>query len=308
MTAETQVLARFAVEHPRAAMPVATRDVVRQRFATLIGLATVGSGGHPADLVCQALAHFSNRADVGLFGRPERIGLCDAPVVTAAAIVAGLRALRRTGDEAWADGPIVAAAFAAAEHAGAVGADILDAVLIGTELGLRVERALSPALTAAGWLPGAVAGRLGAAAAAGRLLALDQGQMVSALGLACTQVAGFAVSATTSAGAIAGSKSAGDGMEAAVLARAGFSGPAAPIEGRRGLAEVLAPNRHDLPDMTSALGDTWLVNDLAGHRDFAQRLPCARTVSVALNMDEQEGVGRLLAISHDEGAQDSALG
>lgn len=305
MTAETHALARFAVEHPRSAMPPATRDVVRQRFATLIGLATVGSGGHPADLVRQALVRFSNRADVGLLGRRERIGLCDAPVVTAAAVVAGLRALRSTRDEDWADGPIVAAAFAAAEHAGAVGSDILDAVLIGTELGLRIEQALSPALAAAGWRPGAIAGRLGAAAAAGRLLALDQGQMVSALGLACTQVAGFAVSATTAAGMIAGSKSAGDGMEAAVLARAGLTGPAAPIEGRRGLAEVLTPNGYDLPSMTGPLGETWLVNDLAGQRGFAQRLPCARTVAVALDIDEQEGVGRLLATSHDEGTQET---
>lgn len=303
MTGVTQTLARFAVEHPHTAIPVATRNVMLRRFAGVVAAATAGSGQYGPDLIRRTLARFSNDKQVSLLGRPERLGLCDAPVVTAAAIYAARHALDELPGDNWADGCVMAAALATAEYTGARGTDLLDAVVIGTELGLRVERGMSPAFANAGWAPGGVAARLGAAAAAGRLLALDLGQMVSALGLAATQAAGFASSSMTQAGTVAAGKAAGDGVEAALLAGAGFNGPAAPIEGRRGLAEVLTPIGHDVPSMTDALGDAWLADALPDDGGLVQPPPCSRAaVAIALEIDEQDGVERLLAASRDDSA------
>lgn len=296
---ETQRLAHFAVVH--STVPTAVLETVRQRFAAIVGLATLGSATLPVDLVRRVLETFTGN-DVGLLGRSERVGLCDAPIVTAAAVVTSAHDLADAPVDDWVDAPIVAAALAAAEYTAASGAALLDAVAVGTEVGLRVELTVWRNLASPGWQPGAVAGRLGAAAATARLLGLDEHETVSALGLAATQVAGFAVTAATPAGPVTIGKAAGDGIEAAVLAHAGFRGPAAPIEGRRGLAAVLSAGAADPAPMTDALGDRWFTADLPGTAEFANTLPCAGTVAVALDVAARDGVVDLLTASRQEGA------
>src|SRR5262249_1264224 len=47
------------------------------------------------------------------------------------------------------------------------------------------------------------------------------------------------------------------GLWSALLAERGFNGPPAPIEGRQGYLNALAPSTIDWPALTDGLGDTW---------------------------------------------------
>ena len=86
---------------------------------------------------------------------------------------------------------VIPAALAAAELAGSTGPDFLLAAALGLEITTRVCLALDyPAFRARGWHSPGVAGAIGAAAAAGRLLGLDRDQMTGCLGLAGAQAAG----------------------------------------------------------------------------------------------------------------------
>jgi 2-methylcitrate dehydratase PrpD len=68
-----------------------------------------------------------------------------------------------------------------------------------------------------------------------------------------------------------------NGLAAALLARQNFTSAAQPIEGRRGFANVLAPER-DLSRMTKGLGETWEL-DANSYKPF----PCGVVIHPAID-------------------------
>jgi len=86
-----------------------------------------------------------------------------------------------------------------------------------------------------GWSPGTVAATIGAGVTAGLLLGLTGPRLRAAIGICATQASGLAAAEGTQALALQVGKAAFNGVEAAMLARAGFTAPAEPLDGRRGL-------------------------------------------------------------------------
>lgn len=102
--------------------------------------------------------------------------------------------------------------------------------------GLSAAEVVESGLAAwGGWSSGTVAAGVGAAVTAGLLLEVTPPQLRAALGIAATQAAGLAAAEATPAFALQAGKAAFNGVEAALLARAGFTAPADPLDGRRGL-------------------------------------------------------------------------
>lgn len=136
--------------------------------------------------------------------------------------------------------PVVSAALAAAELSDASGAALLTAIAAGLETGCRIANAVSPGHYARGFHITATCGVFGAAAAAACLLGLDPRGIHRALGHAAAQAGGLveglgAASKSTGVGAAARA-----GLQAALFARAGLSGPEDPLEGRFGFLRVMA--------------------------------------------------------------------
>ena len=144
------------------------------------------------------------------------------------------------------DAPIVAAALASSELAGRGETDVIEAIAVGREVAARLERALS---LDAPWNATAVVAGIGAAAAAARAMGLDVDAARHAIGLAATQAAGLGVVDGTPADALA--------CEAALLARHGFTAASASLEGRRGLAALMASNV-DEAALCDDLGRRWI--------------------------------------------------
>ena len=80
-----------------------------------------------------------------------------------------------------------------------------------------------------------VAAGVGAGLAAGVMLGLPEAELRNALSLCATQAAGLRAAAGTDAGPLQAGKAAFNAVEAALLARAGFTGATEPLDGRRGL-------------------------------------------------------------------------
>ena len=129
-------------------------------------------------------------------------------------------------------------AVAGAQGAATATATAEDAVAIGCDAADRVLARLTSAREA-GWSATTAATLIGAGAAAARLLRLPGEQARNALGLCATQAAGLAGAEGTGAGAVQAGKAAFDAVEAALLARAGFTAARLPLEGRRGLFALL---------------------------------------------------------------------
>src|SRR5713226_1214734 len=133
---------------------------------------------------------------------------------------------------------VIPSTLALAEELHATPQALLEAIVAGYEVTMRVGNALNPASAyARGFHPTGVAGVFGATMAAGRLLGLKPETLTRAMGIAGTMASGsleyLADGAWTKR--LNPGWAGHAGITAAHLARAGFSGPASVFEGRLGV-------------------------------------------------------------------------
>ena len=140
--------------------------------------------------------------------------------------------------------PVIPAALAAGEMAGASGRDVLAAMVAGYEVTCRVALALPAGEHyARGFHPTATCGVFGAAAAAARAFGLSAEDTASALGIALSQASGslqFLANGAWTKRFQVGWAAMG-GLTAATLAREGFRGAAAALDGEHGFLRAYAP-------------------------------------------------------------------
>ncbi len=141
--------------------------------------------------------------------------------------------------------PVIPAALAAGEMAGASGADVLAAIIAGYEVTCRIALALPAGEHYdRGFHPTATCGAFGAAAAAARVFGLDAAGIEGALGTVLSQCAGslqFLVNGAWTKRFQVG-WAATNGLMAATLVREGFKGATEALEGRHGFMHAYAPN------------------------------------------------------------------
>ncbi len=153
-------------------------------------------------------------------------------------------------------GPVVAtAALATGELAGSRYADVIAAVAAGCEAALRLHAVLGPAHRARGWDPSVTCGAVGGAMAASRILGADEHTARMALSLAATQASGVGAARGSALRPLQHGHAAGVAVESALLARAGLRGPEAPLEGRRGMAQLMTTGA----DLEAGGDGGWLV-------------------------------------------------
>src|SRR5262249_52999030 len=132
--------------------------------------------------------------------------------------------------------PVAPVVLALGEWRRLSGAQALAAFVAGFEVETRLGRIIGRALADRGWHVTGVLGHFGAAAAAGKLLGLDAAHLAQALGIAGTQAAGLEQSFGTMSKPLHPGKAAMNGLLAALLAREGFTGSMAMLDGPTGLA------------------------------------------------------------------------
>lgn len=171
--------------------------------------------------------------------------------------------------------PLLPALLALAEARDLGGRALVEAYVVGVEAVVRIARALFPGHYRAGWHATATAGRLGAAAAAGRLLGLDAEGLDRALGLALTQVAGVQEAFGTMAKPFQVGRAAADAVLAALAAEAGVTAPRGILDAG-GWARRLGPDW--VPErLATDLGTRWAVEDI-----LFKRYPCCFATHAAV--------------------------
>jgi 2-methylcitrate dehydratase PrpD len=240
------------------AVPAPSLHEAARAVCAVVERARAGGSRDEARLLTESLRALGGDAEATVFGTGDRLPAPWAALANAAA------AARTTDGEPatlpWpsAAAPVVAAAVAVAETAGASGAELLAAVAAGAEVTLRVSAGAGQSMDARGWDLTACLGGIGAAVAAGRLLRLDESALTAAIGIASTRAAGFGAARGTDVAAFQVGKAAADGIEAARMARRGFTAPATAIEGRRGLGHLQARDPV-YPAIVAGLGELWLT-------------------------------------------------
>ena len=104
----------------------------------------------------------------------------------------------------------------------------------------RIGKAVTPSHYEAGWHITGTAGVFGSAAAAGKLLGLDEQQMCWALALAATQPVGLQEMFGSMTKSFHPGQAAQNGLTAALLASKGFTASEQPLEAKRGWLHVMS--------------------------------------------------------------------
>jgi 2-methylcitrate dehydratase PrpD len=152
--------------------------------------------------------------------------------------------------------PTVPAAFAIAEERGLSGRDFIAAVALGVEVSCRLCMAVHPWHYDEGWHITGTFGTFGGITGAGKMLGLDAARMVAAFGIGGTQAAGVREVFGSMTKPMHAGRAAQAGVNAALLAAAGFTSTETILEGRRGYVAVGSPEA-DLSRATDRLGDHW---------------------------------------------------
>jgi 2-methylcitrate dehydratase PrpD len=151
-------------------------------------------------------------------------------------------------------------ALAVAQERGLGGRALIEAVVAGSELMIRVGRATKHNNEGRGFHAPGTTGPFGSAAAVGRLLKFDAPTMQNALGIAGSTSAGLLEFAKSGTGAMVKrlhlGRAAEAGIMAAQLAEQGFTGPGSVLEGPFGFLNVYC-GEHDAPALTRGLGSEW---------------------------------------------------
>lgn len=150
---------------------------------------------------------------------------------------------------------------ALAEAMRSSGREVLVACIAGYEVGIRVGEFLGRTHYSVFHTTG-TAGTLAAAAAAGKLLGLNAGELNHALGSAGTQAAGLWEFLRDAADSkqLHTAKAAANGLMAAELARQGFKGALRILEGKQGMGAGMSTDA-DPGRLTAELGTRWATEE-----------------------------------------------
>ena len=169
---------------------------------------------------------------------------------------------------------VIPAALAAAELRGGVrGGDFIAAVAAGLETICRLGVATQIGIIESGFIYTPLFGHFAATVAAGRVLGLDQAQMVNAIGIAYSQVAGN--HQVTRDGALTKRMQPGFAAQSALvsvqLALRGVRGAQATFEGIDGFLRVYLHDRVDRDALRAGLGERYEFTQLS-YKPY----PCCR--------------------------------
>jgi len=246
-------LARYVLGTKLKDLPIEVRVEARRAFLNILGCMLGGARHETVDAADAAFGPFAGPPKATLIGRGAKADPLHATLINC--LASSVHSFDDTHALAIVhpSGPVAAAALAVAEQQPTGGADFLAAFALGVETVCRVSMAVSvaPARGTIAWSQTGIAGGLGAAVAAGKLLALDEDGMRRAIGIAASQAAGIRAMHGTMTTALMPAQAARTGLAAALLAAQGFTASLIGLEGRYGYLSVFA----DEPHLAHLLGD-----------------------------------------------------
>ena len=263
----TRKLARYVVNAKAADVPAPVRKEATRTLLNWVGCAVGGSRHQTLDIAVAALAPFSGPAQATVLGRRERLDILHASLMN------GINSHVFDYDDTHLKtiihpgGPVASAILALSEYRPVSGRDFLHALILGVEVECRIGNAVYPQHYDAGWHITGTAGVFGAAAAGGKLLGLNEQQMIWALGLAATQPVGLKEMFGTMTKSFHPGRAAQNGLTSALLAQRGFTSSNQGIEAKAGWANTLSTKR-DYSQIVDKLGETYEIS-LNSYKPFA---------------------------------------
>jgi 2-methylcitrate dehydratase PrpD len=255
----TALLARFVAEHPSRGWTDAVDHEAHRTFLNWFGCA-VGAGHHPtAQAALGAVQALQPAPQAAVLGRKERVDMASA------ALLNGISSHTFDFDDTHLKtiihpaGPVASALLALAEHTGASGRALIDALVLGIDVSCRIGNAMYPDHYDRGWHITGSTGTLGAAAGCARLLGLDAQRAAMALGIAASQPIGVREQFGTMTKPFHPGGAARAGLMAALMAQHGYTASPRALEAPRGMMQTIS-TKNDWSEITSELGQRFEIS------------------------------------------------
>lgn len=252
----TQRLAQLVAGTHWEDIPPSVRHQAKRSFMNFFAVALAGCRTSPVEIALASLMDFTGGKTATVVGRSERVDALSAAFLNAAGANVFDFCDTHVRTVIHPTAPVAPAVLALAELRKVSGRDLLTAFVLGQEIQARIGLVISPQHYNAGWHITSTCGVFGAASGAGKLLGLNETQMVWALGTAATQSAGLCECLGTPAKSVSVGNAARNGLWSALLAEKGFEGPPEPLAGVQGFYNALGTPA-DLARATDGLGESW---------------------------------------------------
>ncbi len=146
------------------------------------------------------------------------------------------------------------AALALAERERVSGRAILEAYILGCEVGSKIGIRMASQLGERGWHPCGIIGSIASAVASSKILKLTVSQIRRALGIAASQAAGLSRNIGTDVKPFHSGNGAKNGVVAAMLAAKGFEADESIFEGPNSFPAVFLGKEYDSVQLSKGLG------------------------------------------------------
>jgi 2-methylcitrate dehydratase PrpD len=236
----TRQLAAYVNDSRWSDLPKEVQHEAVRTFLNWVGCAIRGSE-HPAvESALAAVSELAGPPHATVLGRDVRMDMANA------ALLNGLSASAYAFDDthltsiAHPTAPAAAALLAVAETGRIGGTEFLHALILANEIHCRLACALAiaPAHCHVGHYMTGLTGAVGVAAAVGKLLGLDEQQLVWALGIGATQGGGFRATHASMCSGYVPAHAGRNGLLAGLLAAKNFTGTENILEARNGFLDV----------------------------------------------------------------------
>ena len=255
----TQELVRYVLDAAPADIPARAQHDAKRSLINFLGCAIGGAQHETVDKALAATRPFSGPGQATILGRSEKLDIMSAALINGtSSAVLDFDATQAKKTNIHPSGPAAPVCLALAELNPVRGLDFLTAFILGVEIECRIANTVFGERNP-GWHVTSVCGGFGAAAAAGRLLDLDEQQLIWAFGIAANLAGGIRENYGTMVKSFAPGTAARNGLQAALMAQQGFVSDDHALEGSKGFA-VAMTGIDDLQGLTENLGKDFEIS------------------------------------------------
>lgn len=235
------------------ALPTELVMDMKYRLLDWIGCALAGLTRPTAQKICDFVVANGGAPQATLFGSAEKVPAAQAALANG--VMGHLVEFDDGHRQAIAHPGSVAipTALAVGEQVGATGREVITAVVAGYEVMIRLGAAINPSHYRI-WHTTGTCGVFAAAATAAVLLNLNPKEVRMALGIAGTLASGLQETFGTDAKPLNAGHACCSGIQAAFLARSGFTGPQHIISGKKGFVAAMTESYDPTPLTTIGQG------------------------------------------------------
>lgn len=233
-----------------------------------VGYTSYGCDEPPAKILSATLTKIGGEEEATIIGQHGRLPAVNAAFLNGA--TGHMTELDDThrGTQSHPGDSVLPAALAMAERQHSTAWDLITAIVAGYEAAIRVGESVMPSHYSMGWHPSGTINTFGATVAAGKLLSLDEDELIQAMAIAAGQAAGnFAhLQERGMMKDFNPGRAAANGVFGALLAQNGFTGCTDALENPRGFGSLYSET-FDPSELTRGLGGSPKILEVA-HKPY----------------------------------------